>query len=255
MMTLHALSTALPALFLGAALGFFGGLFGIGGGIIAIPILVLGFGMDQATAQGTALVMMVPNLMMAWWRYVRRHPAGLGGALGVAVVATLTTWGAAHLAQNLNQGALQVLFAGFLAVLGLLQLRRRAGGDETAPARLPPRLLPLVGLAGGGSMGLLGVGGGLVATPLFTGLFGQGQRMAQSLALALVTPSSAMALYTYAGHDRVDWGIGAALAVGGVATVAAGVATAHSWSERVLQRAFGLMLVGTALALTLRRLL
>ena len=35
---------------LGAGLGFFGGLFGIGGGIIAIPLLVLGFGMEQPLA-------------------------------------------------------------------------------------------------------------------------------------------------------------------------------------------------------------
>lgn len=253
-MLVHALGSAIPALFLGAALGFFGGLFGIGGGIIAIPILVLGFGMDQATAQGTALVMMVPNLLVAWWRYVRRNPEGLAGAAGVAVVATLTTWGAAQLAQSLNQGALQVLFSVFLGVLGIGQMRRGGAGDAPAQARLPPRLLPLVGLAGGGSMGLLGVGGGLVATPLFTGLFGQGQRMAQSLALALVTPSSAMALYTYADHQRVDWSVGAALAVGGVITVAAGVATAHSWPERTLRRAFGIMLVGTALILMLRRI-
>ncbi|MGE5475486.1 MAG: sulfite exporter TauE/SafE family protein [Bacteroidales bacterium] len=254
-MTLTLLVTVLPALALGAALGFFGGLFGIGGGIIAIPILVVGFGMDQATAQGTALVMMVPNLMVAWWRYVRRNPVGLAGAAGLAVVATLTTWAGAQLAQNLDQRFLQVLFALFLAVLGVLQMRGAAGDGAPGPARLPQRLLPLVGLAGGGSMGLLGVGGGLVATPLITGCFGLGQRMAQSLALALVTPSSAMALYTYADHRRVDWAIGLPLAAGGVVTVAAGVALAHAWSERTLRRAFGLMLIGTAAVLVLRRLL
>ena len=41
-------------LLIGASLGFFGGLFGIGGGIIAVPLFALGFGMDQALAQGTA---------------------------------------------------------------------------------------------------------------------------------------------------------------------------------------------------------
>jgi len=81
----------LPSLAMGAALGFFGGVFGIGGGIIAIPALVLLGGMEQAQAQGTALVMMVPNLLIGWWRYslknpVRHWPAGQphhrrGGAL------------------------------------------------------------------------------------------------------------------------------------------------------------------------------
>ena len=67
-------SELLLMLSLGAALGFFGGLFGIGGGIIVIPLLVLGFGMEQTVAQGTALVMMVPNLLIAWYRYNQREP-------------------------------------------------------------------------------------------------------------------------------------------------------------------------------------
>ena len=44
-------------LVLGAALGTVGGLFGIGGGLIAIPVLGVLFGLDQQIAQGTALVM------------------------------------------------------------------------------------------------------------------------------------------------------------------------------------------------------
>lgn len=241
----------LGALALGAALGFFGGIFGIGGGIIAIPILILGFGMEQATAQGTALVMMAPNLLVAWWRYARRNPEGLGrGALAVATVATLTTWGAAMLAHDLDPRLLRVLFCGFLLLLGLMQLPARS--DQAPRARMPARCLPLVGLAGGGSMGLLGIGGGLVATPLLTGLFGQGQRAAQAISLALVTPSSVAALAGYARHQSVDWPVGIALAVGGVATVSAGVAVAHAFSERMLRRAFGIMLVLTAVALVLR---
>lgn len=241
----------LSALALGAALGFFGGIFGIGGGIIAIPILVLGFGMDQATAQGTALVMMAPNLVVAWWRYARRNPEGLGaGAAAVAVVATLTTWAAASLVHDLPPVLLRTMFSAFLVLLGLSQFPARS--DNAVPPRISRRWLPLVGLAGG-SMGLLGVGGGLVATPMLTGLFGLGQRAAQSIALALVTPSSAAALVSYARHQRVDWSLGVALALGGVATVSAGVAVAHSFSERTLQRLFGVMLVLTGALLAFRQ--
>jgi uncharacterized protein len=231
---------------LGAALGFFGGVFGIGGGVIAIPVLVLGFGMDQATAQGTALAMMVPNLLMAWWRYSQRNAVGAGAA-AVAAVSTLTTWGAAHFAQGLDPRLLQILFAVFLTVLGLCQFPARIGFAPQTPAR--PRFMPLVGLLSGGSMGLLGIGGGLVATPFLTGLFGLGQRAAQSIALALVTPSSAAALFSYAEHRNVDWPMGVALAAGGIATVSAGVASAHAVPERTLQKAFGIMLILSGLTL------
>src|SRR5690242_13865694 len=46
---------------LGAACGLAGGLFGVGGGVIVIPLLGMLFALDQQTAQGTALVMVVPN--------------------------------------------------------------------------------------------------------------------------------------------------------------------------------------------------
>jgi len=93
---------------LGAALGFFGGLFGIGGGVIAIPLLALAFGMDQALAQGTALVMMVPNLLVGWWRYQRRHPVPVSRVLAIAAVATATTAVTAHFAARLAQRKLEI---------------------------------------------------------------------------------------------------------------------------------------------------
>lgn len=235
------LSHLVLLLALGAGLGFAGGVFGIGGGIIAIPVLTLGFGLDQATAQGTALVTMVPNLLIAWWRYARHNPVPLKEAAGVALVGTLTTWATAHLAHRLDQGLLRSLFALFLLFVAARMVWPDKPGQERASG-LDRRLLPLVGTAGGASMGLLGIGGGLVATPLFSRLFGLGQRSAQSLGLALVAPSSVIALGTYAGNDHVDWLIGACLAAGGIATVAAGVALAHRLPERRLRALFGVML-------------
>lgn len=234
-------------LMLGAALGFFGGLFGIGGGIIAIPLLVLGFGMEQPLAQGTALVMMVPNLLVGWWRYSRRYPAGWQAALVIGISGTLTTWLLANFSTRLDAQTLRWLFSGFIAVLALrlLLVRRHAVAGAGQPA-LKLRFLPLVGMVGGSSMGLLGIGGGLVATPLLSGWLGLRQTMAQSLSLALIAPSSIVALATYAGAGRVDWAMGLPLAVGGLFTVAAGVALAHRLSEKRMRTIFAWMLVSTA---------
>ena len=235
------------ALALGAGLGFFGGLFGIGGGIIAIPLLVLGFGMEQPLAQGTALVLMVPNLLVGWWRYSQRHPLPLRHALLIGLSAALTTWLVAHFAARLDPQLLRGLFSVFIGVLAIRMLLRRHGRGRAAELSLNARALPLVGMAGGSSMGLLGIGGGLVATPLLSGWLGQRQTVAQSLSLALVAPSSVVALATYAGAQRVDWSLGLPMALGGLFTVSAGVALAHRLPEKRMRAAFAWMLLTTAL--------
>lgn len=240
------------ALCLGAALGFVGGLFGIGGGIVAIPLFVLAFAMDQATAQGTALVLMVPNLLIGWWRYSQKHPVGWRAALAIAAPATLTTWALARFATRLDGHLLGQMFSVFLGLLALRLLWQGRGGRQpVSGAPLRAAALPLVGVAGGSSMGLLGIGGGLVATPLLSGWLGQRQTVAQSLALALVAPSSLVALGAYAGAQRVDWSLGLPMALGGTLTVAAGVALAHKLPERRMRAAFAWMLLATTLWLAL----
>jgi uncharacterized protein len=252
-----ALGNLATMLGLGAALGFFGGMFGIGGGILAIPLLVLVFGMGQAFAQGTVLVMMVPNLLIGWWRYSRHHPAPLATAAATGLLGAGTTLLVAHLAtRSIAPDMLRTLFSGFLLVLALSMLvRQRTGRSELPASRLSPRLMPLVGLIGGAIMGLLGIGGGLVATPIFTSWFGQRQTTAQSLSLALVAPSSMIALLTYSNAQQVDWAMGLPLAIGGLFTVSAGVALAHRLPEQKMRAAFAWMLLCTALWMLVKPLL
>jgi uncharacterized membrane protein YfcA len=104
-------------------------------------------------------------------------------------------------------------------------------------------------------MGLLGVGGGLVAAPMLTGLYGLGQRAAQAVALALVTPSAAAGVFAYAQHQNIDWAQSAVLAGGGLLTVSRGVAVAHSLSEDALRHGFGIMLITMGLIVGLKALL
>lgn len=237
----------------GAALGFFGGLFGIGGGIIAVPVLALGFGMSQSLAQGTSLSMMVPILIVGLWKYSRKHPIPFPSAIYAALLASLTTYFVAEFATRLDQETLRVIFASFLLVLGVQMGWKTNGRFSEKPRRhIPSRYVPLVGFFGGASMGLLGVGGGLVATPFLTLLFGQRQALAQSISMALVTPCAVVALLTYNAADAVDWSVGLPLAMGGLLTVSKGVSLAHSLPEHKMRRLFSWMLVVTALFLLIR---
>jgi hypothetical protein len=255
-MHLLAIADSLMILGLGAALGFLGGLFGIGGGIIAIPFLALAFGMEQALAQGTSLAMMVPILLIGWWRYTRRHPIPWRTAIQIGLLASATTILVAYVATGLNPNLLRGVFSVFLLVLAVsMLLRRRHAAPGETGSRLNPRLMPAVGILGGACMGLLGVGGGLVATPVFTHWFGQRQAVAQNLSLALVTPCSMLALMTYGNAHQVDWSIGLTMAVGGVFSVSAGVALAHRLPERTMKNAFAWMILCTAIWLLVKPLL
>ncbi|GAB2897460.1 sulfite exporter TauE/SafE family protein [Microvirgula curvata] len=237
------------ALLLGAALGALGGLLGIGGGILAIPVLVLLYGMDQQLAQGTALVMMVPNVLIAFWRYRQRNPFPLRTALAIGLTSILSTYPAARLAVALDARLLKLAFAVFLLWLAayFLWTSRPRAGNASPGAHWNERYLPAVGVVGGLFAGLFSVGAGIVAAPILVRGFGKRQAVAQGLALALVVPGALVALATYGRAQHVDWRLGAALAAGGMATVSWGVALAHRVPERRLKQSFALMLLLTAL--------
>lgn len=235
-------------LLLGAVLGGVGGLLGIGGGIIAIPVLALGFGMSQQLAQGTALVMIMPNVLLAFWRYYQRHPMPLATVGLLGACAMLATGPAAWLAIHLDSRILGLCFAIFLIGLAFYFLHgaRAAAPVEMRSAGWHPRLMPGVGLAGGFMSGLFGVGAGLVVAPMLVRGFGLRQAVAQGMGLATVVPGSVLALATFAQAKQVDWPTGTLLAVGGMATISYGVGWAHRLPEKKLRRLFALMLLATA---------
>ncbi|HRH75043.1 MAG TPA: sulfite exporter TauE/SafE family protein [Zoogloea sp.] len=183
-------------------------------------------------------------------------PVAPGTALPLAVLASAATYGVAQVATGLDSGLLRSLFGVFLILIALRMLagNRKAGSADGA-GYFNRKWLPLVGIPGGACMGLLGVGGGLLATPIFTQAFGQRQTVAQSLSLVLVTPCSAVALLTYGRAHQVDWSIGLPMAIGGLLTVSTGVAVAHRLPERSMRLAFAWMILITALWMLLKPLI
>jgi uncharacterized protein len=240
---------------LGALFGGLGGLFGIGGGLIAIPVLGLIGGMDQQVAQGTALVMIVPNVMLGFWKYRQRVAVDMRVAATLAVSGVVFTYIAARIATGLNSGELRMAFAVFMVATALYLAGRLVAGAATGASRsaLPWGWSSLVGAAGGLLSGLFGVGGATIAPPALTTFFGINQMAAQGLALALIAPGTVVALLTYAHAGEVDWRIGIPLAIGGLTAVSAGVKAAHSLPEKSLRLLFCGLLVATAGLLLVHR--
>ena len=63
---------------MGGFLGFAGGLFGIGGGILTIPLLGIFFGYSQQLAQGTVLLLVLPTATTGLVQYMRRVYGSIG---------------------------------------------------------------------------------------------------------------------------------------------------------------------------------
>jgi uncharacterized membrane protein YfcA len=238
---------------LGLTLGTLGGLFGIGGGLIAIPVIGVLFGLDQQLAQGTALVMVVPNVLLAIWRYHQRNRIELRHALALGVTSFCFAIAGAAVAVSLDAGRMRIGFIGFLLALAAYSmlrvfLRPQPGGTQL---RHPWPWLSALGAGAGALGGLFGVGGAVLATPVLTTVFGASQVVAQGLSLSLAAPSTAVTLVTYASHGQVDWALGLPLAAGGLLSISLGVKLAHALPERLLRALFSLFLVLSAVLLGL----
>lgn len=236
---------------LGGLLGVLGGLFGIGGGLIAIPVLGVLYGMDQQMAQGTALVMIVPNVMLGFWRYRQRNQIAFTLALKMAIPAVLTTYAAARFATTMGAHSLRLAFAVFMLILAsyyLWTLLSKISATRTNGI-VSQKYIALVGLGSGLSAGLFSVGGAVVAVPALVSLFGLTQTAAQGLGLAMVTPGTLVALWTYANAGHVNWVVGVPMAAGGVISISWGVALAHHLSERRLRLLFCLALLAIAVSM------
>lgn len=227
-------------LLLGLAMGTLGGLFGIGGGLVTIPALGVLFGLDQQLAQGTALVMVVPNVVLALWRYNQRNRIQPRHALLLSLSAVVFAWLASLYAVELQAERMRLAFVGFLVALAFYNLARLFMRTPAPSAQLrhPWPWLGVLGGAAGALGGMFGVGGAVLAVPVLTNLFGVGQLAAQGLSLALALPSTGVTLLTYALHDHVDWAMGIPLAVGGLLSISWGVRLAHALPERVLRGLF-----------------
>jgi uncharacterized membrane protein YfcA len=239
----------------GAALGFVGGLLGVGGGAFAIPLLAVLLGLDQQHAQGTSLVMVVPNVAIGLWRYARKAPLDPKIALSLALPAFPCTFLAAHLATHLPSPPLRLAFVGFVLCIAayMIYLALHSPRAGARPRRVYPWPFGIaVGAFGGALSGLFGVGGAVFAVPLVSLLFGYTQTVAQSFGLALVAPGTLVGVATYAWAGDVDWQYGIPLALGSVLLVAPGVSLAHRLPEPVLRLVFAALMVASAAVLLLR---
>jgi uncharacterized membrane protein YfcA len=114
------MKSLLGSLGLGIFAGILSGLVGVGGGIIIVPALVYFFGMDEKTAQGTSLaVLLPPTGLLAFLRYYQTGHTDLKIGALIVVGLLLGGWFGGGFAQQLPEMTLRKIFAVLLFVTAI----------------------------------------------------------------------------------------------------------------------------------------
>ena len=103
-------TTVIAALVLGLGAGILSGLFGVGGGTLFVPTLVLVVGLDQLDAQSTSLAAMIPVIVFGAWQQHRAGNVRLRTGLAIGLFSVLGVAAGAVLATSLPLVAAQLVW-------------------------------------------------------------------------------------------------------------------------------------------------
>jgi len=122
---------------LAAVLGFVGGvlagLFGVGGGILFVPALVLVLGLTQVHAEATSLLAILPTVVAGAWQQHRYGNVDRRAALLVGLGSIAGVEGGVQLAKALPEDVLRRLFGVFMLVVAA-NLAWRAWRSQAYPS-------------------------------------------------------------------------------------------------------------------------
>lgn len=204
--------------------GLMSGLFGVGGGTVVVPLLVLVLGYGQRLAAGTSLAAIVPTAAVGVIAYAVNDSVAWIPALilaaGAVVGAQIGTW----LLPRTPVTVLRWGFVGFLVIvivsLFLVIPSRDAGLPLTVVTVLG---LIALGVVTGILAGLLGVGGGVIVVPVLLLLFGTSDLLAKGTSLLMMIPTAISGTVGNLIRNNVD--LPAAAIIGVAACVTAPVGT------------------------------
>jgi uncharacterized membrane protein YfcA len=239
-------SAWLRFLAVGVLAGFFAGLFGVGGGVLIVPGLLMA-GLDTRLAHGTSLAVTV----------ILSGAALVGYALGGSVeyLAAVLIFAGSSVGVVIGTSVLQripikPLQIGFAVLLYVTAVRLfTSSGVATGPDDITLLAVigyVLLGLFAGFLSGILGVGGGVVLVPAMAVFFNFPQTVAKGTSLMVIVPTASLGTYRNAKYNNVYFEAAIVAGLGGAAFAFVGAQFADNLSERTSIVLFGLLLVVTA---------
>jgi uncharacterized membrane protein YfcA len=235
------------AALVGLAAGFLSGLFGVGGGILLVPALVIVLGLGQKMAHGTSLAAVLPIAISSLIGYTVEDKVDwpvaallAAGAIGGAVVGT-------HILLRLPQRAVGWAFAAVLIATAIrLVVDNSDAAGRADLSIVSAGALVVAGFLTGILAGLLGVGGGIVMVPAMVVGFGIPAAVAKGTSLAVIIPTSIMGTLRNRSNSNVDLRLAAVVGIAGVVSAYLASKISVGLAETTSNRLFALLLTAVA---------
>lgn len=228
---------------IGLAGGFFGGVAGLGGGVVMIPLMTILAGLRQHEAHGSSLVAIVFTGTAGALTYFAHGSVDWLAALILAVSAIFFARLGAIYAHSLSERKLRKGFGLFLICVSLLLISKGllpgAGNELTFPPKL--LVLLLTGVGTGFISGMMGVGGGSVMIPAMVIAAGMPQQLAQGTSLLAMIPVGISGALTHHRLGNVQTRLAFGLAAGGIVGGFLGASVANLLPDIFLKLIFALI--------------
>ncbi len=235
----------------GLLVGTLSGFFGIGGGMILIPILML-LGIDIKTAIGISIIQMVFSSIYGSYLNYKKGSLILGEGIWVGVGGFLGGFIGAYVSTLVSAKILEYLFLSLL-IFALYRLFSSKEIDNRDVKSLHSMVLFSVG----GMIGIfaiaLGVGGSIMLTPILVGFLHYPIKKAVSAGLFFVAFSSIAGLISHLSVGHIDLEKGLYVAIASLVGVYGGVwLKEHVSSSK--HKTYLLIMYGIALLILIKKM-
>ena len=207
-------------MFLGVIVGIVSGFFGIGGGTILVPLLLL-LGYETKTAIGISVIQMVFSSVFGSYLNNKK------GTLDVAMISIIGIGGfsgalfSGNIVSRFSDSTLEMLFLAF-AVFAFLRLFFKAK-EEKAQREVNKIALFIIGLFLGALSMTIGVGGSIILVPILVGFLHVPLKKAISAGLFFVVFSSIAGFISHSRLGHIDFESGITIGLASLVGVYIGI--------------------------------
>ncbi|NPA66285.1 MAG: sulfite exporter TauE/SafE family protein [Epsilonproteobacteria bacterium] len=220
-------------LFIGSLVGLLSGFFGIGGGTILVPLLLLS-GFDIKDAVGISVVQMVFSSIYGSYLNQKKGTLDVSMVLIIGLGGFIGAFLSGYIAAFIPSTVLEIIFFGFvLFALARLFFHVQEHQEQKEVSRF---ILFPIGIVIGLFSMLIGVGGSIMLVPILVGFLHVPLKRATSAGLFFVVFSSVSGLISHTLNGHIDYYSGIIIGLASLVGVYIGIHLKHKASNELSKR-------------------